>query len=145
MATFTTAQAAQIRMYLGYPDLYRYKDPRLESILSGDQISDDALALIATILAQLVANDALVYGTGGQPGIAGEIAGLKKLEQIEFYQGQALKDQRITRGELAGRLSSMLGVPFYGDAMGTQGYPGDSFSASGGLGSPGGGNLIPLG
>lgn len=145
MATFTTTQAAQIRMYLGYPDLYRYKDPRLESILSGDQISDDALALIVTILAQLVANDALVYGTNGQPGIVGEIAGLKKLEQIEFYQGQSVKDLRGTRGELAGRLSNMLGVPFYSDAMGTQGYPGDSFSREGGLGNGGGGNLIPLG
>jgi hypothetical protein len=145
MATFTPAQAAQCRMYLGYPDLYRYMDPRLESILSGDQISADAMTLITGILAQLVANDALIYGTNGQPGITGEIAGLKKLEQIEFYQAQSTKDLRIIRKELATRLSNMLGVPFYGDAMGEGGYPGDTYSETGGLGNPGGGNLIPLG
>lgn len=132
-------------MYLGYPDLNRYRDPRLESILSGDQMSDDALALIVPILAQLVANDTLIYGTGGQPGIVGQIAGLKRLEEIEFYQSQAARDLRVIRKELATRLSNMVGVPFFGDAMGEGGYPGDSFSAGGTMGPAGGGNTFGLG
>lgn len=146
MATFTTAQQAQLRMYLGYPDLNRYRDTRLESILGGDQMSDDAIALIVPMLAQLAANDALVYGTGGNPGIVGQIAGLKKLESIEFFQGQSTEDLRTLRKELATRISNMLGVPFFSDSMGPDGYPGDSYSIDGGMGDGGGGgNTFRLG
>lgn len=144
MATFTTTQAAQIRMYLGYPDLFRYKNVRLESILQGDEVSDDALALIADNLASLAALDARLAGNGGLIGQAVETAGFKKADEVELFQGQTIRDLRRLGKQLATRISNTLGVPFYGDPYGEGGYPGDSYSA-GGLNPNGAGNIIPLG
>jgi len=145
MATFTTTQAAQIRMYLGYPDINRYRDVRLEGILTGDVMSDDAVALIVVILAQLAANDAIMYGTAGVAGDVGASAGIKKADEVEFFAGQSIDDLGKVREQLAARLSNMLGVPFFGDAFGEAGYPGDQYTI-GVLGPPNGsGSLIPLG
>lgn len=144
MATFTTAQQAQVRMYLGYPDLYRYQNVRLEGIITGDQISVDALALVAGILVQLTAIDSVIYGAGGGVGITVAAAGIKKADEVEFFAGQSIRDLNSIRRELTTRISNMLGVPFFGDAMGESGYPGDTLSV-GGLGPGNGQNLIGIG
>lgn len=142
---FTTTQQAQIRMYLGYPDLFRYKDTRLEGIITGTNFSAEAESLVTDILNQLVALDARLAGSGGVVGSAVAKAGVKKLDEIEFFQGQNITDLRKIGRQLATRLSNMLGVPFYGDAFGEGGYIGDSYSA-GGLGRANSGrNVIPLG
>lgn len=145
MASFTAAQQAQIRMYLGYPDLYRYEDPRLEGILQGDQVSPEAVAIVAATLVQLQANDAQVYGQNGAVGIVGTLAGFSGVGKgaAEFYEGRAINDMRAIRRELATRISNTLGVPFYSDAFGEGGYAGDDYDSTGGGRSAG--NVIPLG
>jgi hypothetical protein len=144
VATFTTTQAAQVRMYLGYPDLFRYENPRLESILQGDELSADALTIIANLLAQLNGLDGLLGGTGTLVGQAAETAGVQKADEVTLYKGQTIADLRKLGRQAASRISNMLGVPFYGDPWGEGGYPGDTYSA-GGLGPANGGNVIPLG
>jgi len=141
----STAQQAQIRMALGYADIYRYKNPRLEGVLAPGLLSADAEALVDGILVQLTAVDAALIGAGGNPGIAQQAAGVKKVDEIEFFEGRTIRDLRRVGRMLVTRLSNILGVPLYSDVYGEGGYPGDSYSKEG-LGSGnGGGNMIPLG
>lgn len=138
-------QQAQCRLYLGYADIYRYKDTRLEGVLAPGLLSADAETLLVGILAQLTAVDAALIGAGGNPGIALQAAGVKKVDEIEFFQGRAIVDLRRVGRTLVTRLSNILGVPLYGDVYGENGYPGDSYSKEGLGHSNGGGNIIPLG
>jgi hypothetical protein len=149
VSDFTTAQQAQIRMYLGYPSILRYKNTRLEGVIAGTGVIDsDTVAIVVSLLAQLVATDGLLLGAGGVAGSAAEAAGVKGVGRgaVEFFQGRQIKDLSIVGRTLAGRLSTTLGVPFYADSFGSEGYPGDKYSDEGlGRGSRGGGGLIPLG
>jgi hypothetical protein len=149
VSDFTTAQQAQIRLYLGYPSLFRYKNTRLEGVIAGTGVVDsDTVAIVVGILAQLAATDGLLLGTGGVAGDAAEAAGVKGVGKgaVEFFQGRQIKDLSAVGKVLAGRLSVTLGVPFYADSFGQEGYPGDKYSDEGlGRGSRGGGGLIPLG
>jgi hypothetical protein len=137
MATLTLTQQASVRMYLGYPDIYRFKDVRLEGIITG-AFSDECLAEIVVFLGYLAGIDAKI-----STGYVASIAGLKKADDVEFYQGQALRDTRSIGRMWVGRLSSAVGIPTLSDCYGTEGYPGDTFSP-GGFGG-GGRNTIPLG
>lgn len=140
MSDLTSDQQAQIRAYLGYPSLNRYKDVRLEGILGASGLLDAAtLTLVATYLSQLDAIDAQL--TGGS--IVGA-AGIKKADEVEFYQGQAIRDVTRVGRMVVTRLSDILGVPLYGDYFGEAGYPGDSYSGSLGQSNRGNG-MIPLG
>lgn len=132
----SATQKAQIRQYLGYPDLYRYKNVRLEGVLDGN-LSAEAETLVAGYLTQLAAIDAVVTGK------VVSRAGLKRVDEIEFYEGKQRQEVLAIGRQYVGRLSNALGVPVYGDAFGDSGYPGDSFSEFG-L-APGAGNTIKLG
>lgn len=138
----TAQQQAQIRQYLGYPDLFRYKNTRLEGAINGN-LSAEAEALIDGHLTTLAAIDtALTTGAGFTT------AGIKKADEVEFFGAMttisALKNLGRT---VAGRISTALGVPIYADYFGGSGYPGDAYSDV--LGAPGGGGdkggAIPLG
>ena len=141
--SLTPTQQTAIRSYLGYPDLNRYKDPRLEGILTGTVLSPEAETRIAALLANLATVDARL-GTTILTG-----AGVKRVNEIEFFQNAAIQNTFTLGRTYITQLSNILGVPIYGDYYGQQGYPGDSYS-SGGLGRPGGGprgggGVIPLG
>lgn len=140
----TTAQQSAIRSFLGYADIFRYKNPRLEGVLAPGLLSADAETLVDNILTQLAAVDAALTGTGGSPGIAQQAAGVKKLDEIEFFEGRAIRDLKRIGRMLITRLSTILGVPPYSDYYGEEGYPGDTYSADG-LASGSGGNTIPMG
>lgn len=141
---FTDTERAKIRLYLGYPDLFRYKHTRLESVIADGALSADAEALV---IANLTAIDAVLADLGAKF----ESGSLKRVDEIEFYQttsssqGQAaLKKARMH----ASQISITLGVPFYADPFSSDGYPGDKLSLLGGLGNPGysgRGGPIPLG
>ena len=138
----TATQQAQIRQYLGYPDLFRYKNVRLEGAITGN-LSADAEALIVAQLAQLVTIDAaLVSGTGLTS------AGIKKVDEVEFFGAMVtINTLRALGRTVAGRISTTLGVPFYSDYFGPGGYPGDAYSDILGMPGSGGerGGSIPLG
>lgn len=143
----TGAERTQARLYLGYANLHRYLNTRLEGAF--DAIDSDAETVIRQILVEL----ATVDGVLAQSGLSVSAQGtLKKVDEIEWYNtttGAANGSGALARGRmLITRLSVMLGVPLYGDYFGRLGYSGDTFSEFGLLGGQGvGGNggIIPMG
>lgn len=132
----TGAQKTAARSYLGYPNIYRDMNTRLESTFA--ELDADAEAQFDTLLTAIAAADAAL-----QLAITGG-GSVKKVDEIEYFGpsqfqldtvGQARKRAR----ELVGRLSILLGVPIYSDYFGEGGYLGDNFSA-GGMPGGGGGN-----
>lgn len=137
----TATQQAQIRRFLGYPDLFRYKNVRLEGAITGN-LSAEAEALVISDLAQLATIDtALVSGVGLSS------AGVKKVDEVEFFGAMVtINSLRALGRTVAGRIGTTLGVPFYSDYFGNNGYPGDAYSdILGSGGSSNGGGAIPLG
>jgi len=63
----TAVQLTQIRSYLGYPDLFRYKDTRLEGTFN--ILSPEAEDKVTLILRRLLVIDARLYGDGSKAGV----------------------------------------------------------------------------
>lgn len=134
---FTNAQKVQIRKWLGYPSIFRYKDVRLESAIEVVGDDPDAQAEVEAVLARLATGDDSVES---QLDDALGTAGLKRAEDVEWYQagsetsaganGATAQQAALEHGGriLCSRLSQLFGVPLYGDAYGTKGYPGDQFT-----------------
>jgi len=126
---FTSPQATKIRHYLGYPQVYRQSNPRLEGaieVVGGDV---DAVALTVALLASI---DNVWLAMETQALVS---AGLKSLDKgdVELYDNQAktVGIQRIGRMYCA-RLSGMFGVPIATDVFGTTGYQGDAWKLTSG-------------
>jgi hypothetical protein len=134
---FTTPQETQIRKWLGFPALFRFRDVRLESaitIVGGDV---DASAEVVTVLGALAVLDADIISSVS-------MAGIKQADEVQFFEGKsktgtALTDAQQRQGRmLCSRLSTLFGVPLANDAFGTKGYSGDwwmgaQFQGSGGV------------
>lgn len=140
-------ERTQARLYLGYANLHRYLNVRLESAF--DAVDTDAETVIRGILVELASVDAVLAAAGQVVAAQGT---LKKADEVEFYQlaaGHSNGSGALIRGRmLVTRLSTMLGVPLYGDYFGEDGYAGDTFSEFGLLGNQGAnrrGGTIPLG
>ena len=136
---FTSLQKVKIRLYLGYPNLYRYKHTRLESAM--DAVEPDAETLVA---ADLTALDAIQSNLSTSVATDG---GIKRVDEVEFFsESGSRKEGRAAARQIVTRISTILGVPIYADVFGEAGYPGDAWSELGGLGgATRGGGLIPLG
>lgn len=136
----TATQQAQIRQYLGYPDLFRYKNVRLEGAITGN-LSAEAEALITGHLATLATID-----TALTSGVGLTSAGVKKVDEIEFFGAMTtITALRALGRTVASRISTALGVPFFADYFGAAGYPGDAYSDILGSKGSGSGGAIPLG
>ncbi len=122
---FSAAHKVQIRTYLGYPDGFKYKDTRLESML--DSISPEAETIVKTILSKIAVIDA-TFLTASTTG-----AGIHRVDEITFDNTRRYIEMRAAGRRYSGRLSIILGVPIYSDYWGSVGYLGDQFT--GGLGS----------
>lgn len=132
------AEKQAIRLYLGYPNEFRYANTRLEGILN--VVDDEALDQVRSLLTQIVAVDELITTIGITN------VGLKQVDEIHFFDGVTQINQQRKAGRiLIGRLSIILGVPPYSDYYGTGGYLGDSFSGLGGYGRGNGSRHYPLG
>lgn len=121
----TATQKAQIRLYLGYPDFFRYKHTRLESVL--ENLSPESELLIVDALTKLVTIEdaSLEAGTAG--------AGVKRVDEIWFETGTVRTTEiKKTGRQYVGRLSIITGVPIYSDVFGSGGFLGDTFSGLGG-------------
>ncbi|MHC4648750.1 MAG: hypothetical protein ACYTBJ_25110 [Planctomycetota bacterium] len=125
---FTEAQKVDIRHYLGFPDVFRQENTRLESAITVVGGRPDTQALVEEILAEL----ALIDTKLGSSGILTQ-AGVKKVDEIEFfgnqYGGGALSDVRRAGRQQCARLSIVMGVPLVGDVYGERGYEGDRWQA----------------
>lgn len=131
----TATEKAQIRLYLGYPDYFRYKHTRLESVL--DNISPESEALIRDSLTKLTTVETAILDAGTNT------AGLKRVDEIWFENGSKRSlEVRKTGRQYVSRISIITGVPIYSDVFGSTGYLGDKFS---GLGSPNNGGWYGLG
>lgn len=101
---FNDAQKVQLRKWLGYPALDRDTFSHVESTF--DTIGADAATQteVETILAALVVID-------GQQTSSVATAGMKRAEEIEWYEGQARMDGIASRGRvLVQRLATIFNV-----------------------------------
>jgi hypothetical protein len=145
----TLREKSKIRLYLGFPDGFRYKNTRLESIL--ENLSEEAEELIRECLVGLKAVDdgALEVANTVAATASVTAAGIKRVDEIWFETGKTtagagtqnagFKTLKDAGKYFAGRLSIIVGVPIANNAFGSGGFGGDGFA-------PGnGGGIIPLG
>lgn len=121
---FSDAQKALIRRYLGFPDVLRQSNTRLESAMDVVGGRAEVQALIETDLAALAAVETQLTNAISSGGI-------KKVDEIEFFENGQRAAIRSEGRRLCGRLSITMGVPLVGDAFGEQGYGGDGFMGVG--------------
>lgn len=138
---FTEPQRVQIRLMLGYPDVFRSYNPRLEGVFDVIGSRPDTQAAVVDLLTKIAALDL-------QLGTILSLAGLKRAEDVEWYQALNTKMSApmqavATLGRIyIGRMSALMGVPIYSDFFGTGGYAGDNYM---GIGNQQSGGVIPLG
>lgn len=133
---FTDSEKASIRRYLGFPDVFRYANPRLEGALDVVGSRPEAAALARTYLVELDAIMARVSGTESLSVLS--MAGIKKVDGengVEFFgsaSGQAvLKDVRRIGSLWVAQLSTLFGIPAVSDPFTGGGYAGDGWSSRG--------------
>ena len=119
--SFSDAQKTQIRRYLGYPDVYRQANTRLESAIDVVGSRPDTQSLIESDLAALVAIEAKLSGA------VLSSAGVKKVDEIEFFQNGNISVTRSEGRRICGRMSVTFGVPLASDVFGNAGYCGDGW------------------
>jgi hypothetical protein len=122
--SFTDAEKALIRTYLGVTSTFRYEDTRLESAI--DSIGDrpEYVTIVQGWLAQLADIETRLTS-------ALSTAGMTKAEDISWADNQArIVGIRKEGRRMCSRLSTTLGVPLRGDAFGESGYQGDGWFGS---------------
>lgn len=140
--TFTTAQAAQIRQYLGYPNLFRYLNPRLESAIVVVDADADAAALAIALLAKIAGVEAQLSSLLTQIGLA-------KADEVAWFQGSrqngtaGVDGVRAEGRRFSTQLSILFGVPFGSDPWSERGYDGDDWMHAGNQYGKGG--VSPMG
>jgi len=126
---FTTPEKARIRHALGYPQVYRFEDPRLEGALDTVGQDVDAVAIVQDLLAKIDDVRTKVHN------VALGSAGLKALDKgdVELYgkNEQTAGMRAIGRGYCA-ELSGLFGIPLGTDIFGEAGYTGDRWAQSNG-------------
>lgn len=132
----TDTQKATIRLYLGYPDQFRYRNTRLESVM--DNLSPEAEVQISTILTALATVESQIL-----VNVSTSTSGVKRVDEITFFDpingvNIGFKNGKEAGRYFAGRLSIITGVPIQNSAFNGSGYGGDSFF-------PGFGNPINFG
>lgn len=127
---FTSSQTSAVRSYLGYPSVFRWANPRLESALSVVGLDADVSAQVVSLLAKI---DNVFTSIDG---IALVSAGVKTLDKgdVELYQdNQQTAGMRSIGRTYVNRLSGIFGVPIYTDVFGVGGYKGDGWSEGTGI------------
>lgn len=131
---FSESQKVDIRFYLGYPDVYRYANPRLESAMEVVGGRPESQAKVELLLAKLNT----LYGTNANSPLEQQVnfAGIKKVESaddvVEFggnegSGSQISTDQSIYGKKIISALSSFMGIPIASDIFSKQGYLGDNW------------------
>lgn len=125
-------------MYLGYPSFFRYVHYRLEGAFSAIDNDADVQTLLTTALTNIIAIENTINT------ISLSVAGLKRVDDVEYYKNSQLMESRKLGRMWVSRLSILTGVPIYSDIFGENGYLGDKFS-DGGLANSRASNKINLG
>lgn len=123
--SFTSAQAASIRQYLGYPQVFRYANPRLESAITTVGSDADVSALVIDKLTKIAAIEAQIVN------IATISAGVKKADDVELYDdasGNKVLKGLCRQGNMyCAQLAGNIGVPLPKQYFSTTGYTGDNW------------------
>jgi hypothetical protein len=121
---FSELERAKIRRYLGYPDVFRFANTRLESAMDVVGERQVVADLVRQDLADLDRIDAKLSSVAISQG------GLKRIDVIEFYEGAVVNEIRNSADRFRSRLSVTFGVPIASDVFGPDGYTGDNWSRS---------------
>lgn len=141
---FTAEQRRDIRHYLGFPDVFRGANSRLEDAMDVIGGRPEVVEQVEAILAEIAAVIAALSPSSSS-GLHTR-AGIRKVDEIEFFGDSgrgnvAAMEMRNLGRQWVGRLSIVMGVPIVHDIFGSTGYVDDSW---GGRAFQVGG-LIPLG
>jgi hypothetical protein len=125
---FTDLEKARIRTYLGYPNMYRYRNTRLESAMDG--LDEGVLSLVRAAMAEIEKVD-LRITTDGLDSV-----GVKRVDEIELQSKSSnggvdrLDGIRKVGRIYIARISKVLGTPINhgSDYFSPNGYQGDSWS-----------------
>src|SRR5690349_13338700 len=110
---FSEEREVQIRIYMGVPDLHRYRNTRLEDAIKIVGERPTSQAAVEAMLDSLAAVETSLVS-------ARDTAGMKRAEEVEWYRREEIDSKRDEGRMLCGRLSNFLGVPLLGDAFGTE-------------------------
>jgi hypothetical protein len=130
---FTSAESFKVRHYLGYPQVYRQSNPRLESAITlvGEDV--DAVAAVQGLIVS-IENVLTAIGSAGI-----NAAGVKSLDQgaLEFFGGGSSGVTKTAGLNSIGKqyvaqLSGIFGVPIATNIFGTVGYEGDAWKLGAG-------------
>lgn len=99
----TETQKTTARYFLGVPDVGVEPDYEFEGAIT--VLSATAETRFIAVLDRLDANET-AWAAGQRD------AGLKRVEEIEWYQGQKNRDLNIERETLITRLATMLGIVY---------------------------------
>ena len=143
----TETQRVQIRHYLGFPDVFRTANTRLESAMDVIGGRPDTQALVESIMTEIAAG-LLALNPSNASGLHTQ-AGIKQVDEVEFFgdaktgatNAAAEEMRRMVRSNI-NRLSILFGIPVVHDIVGGGGYKLDSWGAEG---FQSGANIIPLG
>lgn len=153
---FTEEQKVDIRFFLGYPDIYRYANPRLESAIQVVGGRPESQKKVEVLLERLNAIYGVDPGDPGQIDKVLQILGITKVESADdlVEYGNSSKDSsgQFTSSiqnnisdygrMLVGALSSFFGVSIGSNVFGMRGYVGDSWSKTNGMSNGFGFSLI---
>jgi len=130
----SSLEKAKVRLYLGFASFWRYLNPRLEGSLATVDNDLDVETLVRATIADLDTTAETVRT------MSVAAAGLKRVDDVEYFKGQQLSEVRSIGRMHAGRLSILTGVPIENDFFSEAGYGGDPY-----LGGNGNGSTIKLG
>lgn len=137
---FTEDQKVDIRFFLGYPDVYRQSNPRLENAIDIMGSRPATQTKVEMLLARLNAIYGINPNDAGSIDGAVAVLGISKVvdafgETIEYGSSasakngsgaSALLNDLFQYGRtLVGALSSFFGVPIASNVFGSFGYVGD--------------------
>ena len=131
---FTNAERVKIRQLIGFPSVLLDRNSRLESAMDLIGADVDGAAAARAIMVNAATTDAALLVAQGD-------AGLKRAEDLEWYQSEEFRSLSSEGRRYCSQLSMLFGVPLVGDYYGTGGYRGDDWAGS----SFQYGGAIPLG
>lgn len=141
---FTEQNKVDIRFFLGYPDVYRQSNPRLENAIDIMGSRPETQNKVEMLLARLNTIYGIDPNDPGSINKAINAAGISKVvdafgETVEYgntaasKKGSAsssiLNDINAYGRQLAGALSSFFGTPIASNVFGTYGYVGDAWKS----------------
>lgn len=124
---FTDTEKTLIRLYLGFPNIWRDANPMLESAIDVVGNQPATVSLVQTLLTNIENAD-------NQVNQALLSAGIKKVDEVEFFgnhSGNSSSNDARKNGRMwVNRLSIIFGVPIQNDVFSNLGYQGNNWGAS---------------